>query len=510
MVDIGEQTDFNPSTTNTLYDDFAASWQMNMDFAEMYLNILQGGSYLDVFGGKATEAASQYTWRKNNSIALDFAADLINLRVDNIFRTAPVRSYEDSPYATFIEEFLQDVDGGGSDINKFMKKALRSYYVNGIDIVVDKRSSDIQPENLAQERELGIRPYLGMFSPLERVDWSVDHGNNYLWVRYDLGMSPSTDELLSDEQYQQYITFNKNEWRLYSQVENSDKTSSTYVTSGNIGINEVPVVPMYFETSSRSDFPLMPISLLTRISPIARYILNLTSQAQLDLYISVAFMAITGIDADDTPGEITPGIVWTLPEGSTVEEMGKNVAPVVEKREWINLLIGEILRLGKLTGGTGDLEARAASGVQVSLERTDLENEMRSTSEQLEATEEEVMRLAVSRMVGRSITKEELQYNVEYNTKFITQSVNAIIEQAKAFFEIGAGQIAEASPDLAKIVVTKILDALAKDDDLNYMEAWEQIQKATFVKPKELVAETDGSTDKDDIEGAVEDTVNNV
>ena len=146
---IETQTDFDPSATNGIYDELKPSWELNRDFAEMHLHVLRDGGYLDPFGstGTATEASSQYAWRKGASMAIDHCADLINLRVDNIFRSPPVRKYEDSPHKEFIEAFTANVDGGGTDMDAFMRRALRAHYVNGVDIVVDKQAP---PEGVTQ------------------------------------------------------------------------------------------------------------------------------------------------------------------------------------------------------------------------------------------------------------------------------------------------------------------------------------------------------------------------
>ncbi len=188
-------TDFNPAATSDLYDELKESWQLNQDFAEMNLQILREGKHLDAFGSGA-EAAAQYLWRKNVSFAVDHCADLINLRVDNIFRTLPRRRYGESPHRDFIDAFIKSVDGGGTSMDAFMRRCLRMHYVNGVDFVIDKESAppNVRPRSLAQERQLGLLPYVQAFSPLERLDWAADHAGRYLWARYKLGDVPASDE----------------------------------------------------------------------------------------------------------------------------------------------------------------------------------------------------------------------------------------------------------------------------------------------------------------------------
>ena len=474
------ETKFDPSATNGIYDKLKGSWEMNRDFAEMHLHVLREGGYLDRFGsgGDAKEAEGQYKWRKGASMAIDHCADLINLRVDNIFRSPPVRKYDGSPYKEFIEAFTANVDGGGTDMDTFMRRALRAHYVNGVDIVVDKQAPPpgVQPATLAQEQELGLLPYLHAFGPLERLDWACDHAGAYLWARYDMGGEPPADEMSEGNPARQYLTMTRDEWRLY-RVEGEESKLTTMQT-GPMSLGVCPIVPLYFKESVRSDYPKVPLSLLTRIAPIARYMLNLLSQGQLDLYLSVAFYAITGLDdAARAPTEITPSCSWVLPEGVTVEQLGQVVAHIEEKREWLKMAMDAILRIGKLTGGSGELESRASSGVQVAVERTDLDNEMRMTATQAEATEREIIRLAVSRYKGESVPHDALGYAVEYNTKYVLTPVTELIRQAKEFFGIN---VHEQTPGLARILLTKVLDAVASDDDEAYKAALAEIDEATF------------------------------
>jgi len=473
------ETDFDPSATSAVYDELRGSWELNRDFAEMHLHVLRRGDYLDRFGSAADagvrEAQTQYDWRRQASMAIDHCADLINLRVDNLFRAAPERRYEHSPYREFLGVFLADVDRGGTGMDEFMRRALRAHYVNGVDIVVDKQSPPpgIVPTSLAAERQLGLLPYLHAFGPLERLDWACDHAGRYLWARYDLGEVPPADETEAGGG-RQYLTVTRDRWRLYE----TDGEGATMVRTGPITTGCCPVVSWYYKESIRGEYARVPLSLLTRIAPIARYMLNLLSQGQLDLYLSVAFYAVTGLDdVQRAPREITPSCSWVLPEGVDVRQLGEVVAHIAEKRRWLKLAMEAILRIGKLTGGTGELKSTANSGAQVAVERTDLDNEMRMTAVQAEAVEREIVRLAVSRYKGRPVSDEEIGYSVEYNKRYVLSSADDLIRQAREFFGIGVG---DQTQTLGRMLLAKILDAVAKQDDARYAEALAEIERATF------------------------------
>lgn len=478
LLETGERTtDFDPTQTSAVYDLFAPSWRMCGDFAEMHQHILQDGTYLDRFGeGTGTvEPASQFNWRKQASFAMDCCADLIDLRVGNIFRTPRVRTFDRSPWRDFIGRFVDDVDGGGTSLDAFMAAALRKCYATGVDVVVDKSGA---PPGAAltreHERQLGGVPYVMALTPLERVDWACDHAGRYKWVRYDLGAEPPESEEVC-EGPRRFLTLSPDEWRLYRV--GGDGDGSVTVTSGPMRLGTVPVVRLYYAESSRGDCRGVPLSLLTRIAPVARAMLNLVSQGQLDIYMAIGVLAAIGVDADCLPTEMSPMCWLGLPEGSSVQHLQPAVEHVREKREWIRMLSEAILRMGKLTGPTGELVGRATSGFQVAAERTDLDNEMSQMASELEAAERSVIRLAVSRMEGRLVSAEEIGYAVEYNRKYVLTPAADIVRQAREFFDAGLDRRA---PEMARIFLGRILDNLLKKDDPRYAEIAKAIEEANL------------------------------
>ena len=471
-------TDFDPSETNGVYDLFAPAWRMCRDFAEMHEHVLRSGEYLDRFGAGAgsLEPVSQYGWRKQASFAMDYCADLIDLRVGNIFRTSPVRLFDRSPWSEFIARFVEDVDGGGTHMDAFMTRALRQYYISGVDIVIDKtRTPEApEPETRDQELQLGRRPYLAALSPLERVDWACDHAGGYKWVRYDLGRQPAPSEDAAPGP-RRYLTLTADQWRLYQVSEDGD--SPVRFSSGSMRLGLPPVVSFYYRQSVRPEYRGVPLSLLTRIAPVARALLNLVSQGQLDIYMAIGVLAAIGVDADRLPKEMAPMCWLGLPDGAKIQHIHPAVEHVQEKRKWIAMLSEAILRMGKLIGATGKADARATSGFQVAAERTDLDNEMSATASQMESVERDVIRLAVSRMEGRLVDHAEIGYGVEYNKKYVLTPASDIVAQAREFFATGlTGDV----PQISRLFLSRVLDSMVKKDDPRYPEIARAIENANF------------------------------
>lgn len=466
---------FDPSTTSTIYDLMAPQWVLNRDFGEMHLDILRSGTYLERFGGKGNEEGEpdeQYTRRREWSFAMDHCQDLIGLRVDNIFRTPPQRHYENSPFTKQIDAFLIDVDGGGTHMNTFMKKCLTMYYINGCDIVIDKQSSDIAPLNASQEAELGLTSYLHAFGPLERLAWSADHAGRYIWVRYALGEMASPDETVESTGWNQYLTMTQIDWTLYSVPSG---TGETVVVNQPHALNTVPVVSFYFKESIRSDLIKVPLSLLTRIAPIAENLLNLVSQIQLDIYHNIVHKVASGVKASQLPTSFAPGVTWAFEDAEAkLEYVQGDTDHIVEKREWANMLIETILRIGKLIGHSGELKTRATSGVQVAVERSELDNEMRMSATQAEAVESEVIRMVISRDVGREVSAEELQYTVDYNKNYVLTGITEIITNIQTLVK---SQAHLEVPAPLQVLLRQLMDALSSEDDEIHAAGLAQIEK---------------------------------
>ena len=472
-------TNFDPTGTSEIYYELLDEWVLNQDVAEMHLHNLRNGDLLDEFGGghdQQKEAKAVYAWRKAASFAADQCAELIDARVGNLFRTAPVREYADSPWAVKIEAFLENVDGAGTGMTTFMQKHLPQYYINGVDFVVDKPHQDgVAPITLAQEQQLGLMPYVQAFSPMDRVDWSVTSAGKFNWARYSLGTPPRIDEADDATDVVEYLTLMPEAWRLYK----AGGEEGTQVLEGQHTLGVCPIVPFYYAESVIAGYERVPMSLMTRIAPIARYLLNLISQIQIDVYRNVCFMVVTGTTADKVPESLAPSLVWAFKDESVVVKLlSGEVAHIIQKVDLANSLMQAILRLGKMSDATGESKTRATSGVQVAVERTDLDNEMRATAEQLAQVEADIVWMAMSRLDGKPIDKADLGYSVKYCTNYVLTDKAARIDHAKEMLSIpGMG---ENVPELCRIIVTEVLDSFVHPDADVYETAKAEIDAAEF------------------------------
>lgn len=459
---------FDPSQTNSIYDRLSPGWRANQDFAEMLPHVLAEGRYLDEFGGATREAPGQYALRKRMSVALDLCQDLVDLRVDNLFRIGPVREFSSSPFAAEIERFCDDVDGAGTSLDAFMRRAARAMYVNGVDIVVDRRPD---------------RPYLSAFGPLERPDWACDDAGRYLWVRYDLGSAPPGDEDEPAPPLRRFLTLTRDGWRLHAAGEAGSADLDT--SSGPHALGVCPVVSFYYRTSNRPEMPKVPLSLLTRLTPIARFLLNLVSQGQLDLYLTVAFFIATGVGPEEVPEEMGAATCWALPNPEAkIHHAVLGCEHIAEKRQWLSLALEAMLRIGKVAGLAGlsaSSAGRATSGIQVAVERTELDNELRATAAEAERVEKRIVQLAISRLHppagGGVIPLDRLGYDVQYNKEYVLTPAIDLVRQVRELVDSGVHQ---ASPSLLRLQLRKLLTTLSRRGDIDYQAALDELRQASL------------------------------
>ncbi len=469
----------DPQITNPLYDIFAEAWAANRDFAEMHPHILRNGTYLTEFG--AAENPEQYTLRKSWSLAIDLCQYLIDVRMGNLFRSPPKRSFGESEHKKIIEDFLADVDQGGADMDAFMRDVVRQMYISGVDVMVDKTREDGEPQTRADET--GV-PFVQAFGMLDRRDWDTDHGGGYTFVRFALGTTPRTDEGQEGSQECRFITFTPEGWRLHTVTTTTDnkgvERSTTDTIDGEHNLGQVPVVQFYLAESTRQDFRAIPLSLMTRQTPIAQYMLNLLSQEQLDLYVTVASFVAMGITAEEIPSAITAGGVWAFGNAEAkLQQIVSSVDHVKVKQELIQALMLAQLRIGKMTGVMSELQGHAESGVQVAIESGPLFNELSSTAGQAEDTEMKIIQLVVSRATGSDglVPMGNLGYHVEYNRKFLIEPTAEIIKMAKDIIGLGVG---DEVPALTQLALDKVLDTMTREADPLFDDATKQIADAIF------------------------------
>ena len=436
---------FNPFEAGELYRRHAARWQLETDAAEMTLDVLAGGQYLPRFS--AREHADDYAYRRSMCVPLDMCRDGVRIRVDNLWRTPPRRSVDaSSRHRDILLPLLGDCDGEGTGLDEFMRRAVWQHYVTGVDIVA--QMPELPDGAAVRSRGELVRrrllPYFLQFGPLDRLDWACGGSRGFLWARYCLGRASSGDELAAAPDATDFLTLTAGGWRLWRAESppaggdggESEPPRVVLLREGAHALGRPPIVKLYFAESAKSGQGGVPLSLLTRPAVVARVAMNLKSQADAELLAAVPRWLATGFQKGELPEAYGGGMLIAAqdPKAALAVVQGA-VSHIAEKRAWLMLYLGEILRLLKFRGGMAEVEANSGSGLKLALERTDLDNELRATAAQCERAELEMMRQAVVLATGETIppdrAAETLGYAVAYNRDFVLEPAGEMLDNIR-------------------------------------------------------------------------------
>ncbi len=463
------ETEFNPFQTGALYNRHRDRWQLETDIAEMTLDVLAAGTYLPRFSDK--EHLSDYAYRRAMSVPLDMCRDGVRIRVDNIWRTPPRREVPRTRHAELIRRLIHDADGDGTPLDEFMRRAAWNYYVTGADIVTQVTSSPegVRIRSKADETRHNIRPYFVQFTPIQRYDWAVNGSGNFLWARYCLGEAPASDEFAAPRKaVTWFLTLTGAEWRRHQAIQaDGSREMVIRTTAGRHAFGRPPVTKLYYAESTKPGQGGVPLSLLTRPAVVAKVAMNLKSQADADLLAAVTRWFATGVRGDEIPDTYGPNSLIKFPNpDSKIAVLQGDVGHIAEKRAWLLLYLGEILRLLKFRGGMAEIEAHAGSGLKLAIERTDLDNELRATAAKFEQTELEMMRQAVVVATGQEIKPEEaaekLGYSVHYNRDFVLEPLGEMLDNVRKYVRdcaLVAGEV----PSILKEMLRQVGNMLARD-----------------------------------------------
>ncbi len=474
---------FNPHQNSPLYDTHRSRWQMELDASEFTLDVVEAGTYLSRFSDK--EHPDDYAYRKRMSCPLDMCRDGVRIRVDNLWRTNPRRTVRPGKYAGLIATLIHNADGAGTSLDAFMRGACWDMYVTGVDVVTQVTASDgAKLRTKADELAAGIRPYFSRFSPLERPDWAVNGAGGFLWARYCLGTDPRLDERDAvGSPATRFLTLTDSQWRVWRADATGDGRTAVRLTGrGPNVLGRPPIIKLYFSESRKPGSGGVPLSLLTRPAMVAHVAMNLKSQADADLLAAVTRWMLSGVGADELPDTYAPGVVWKIPNPEARLQIAQgDVAHIREKRKWLGLYLAEILRLLKFRGGMAEINATAGSGLKLAIERTDLDNELRATAGQLEATELEMMRQAVSMVTGRVIAPEEaaseLGYSVVYNRDYALEPVAEMLANIRTWVRDCSGVAAQA-PQIGREMVRQLANMLMRDGSDAHTKAMAEVDVA--------------------------------
>lgn len=163
--------------THPLYGTQVKTWD--------YLNrsYQGGGSYRDAgylrkyLNEDAAPGGNQYLQRLIATPLDNHVQTVVNVYRSYIFKTEPMRNLGLAGEFYGADEFLEDCDLDGTDLNDFQRSVSDLLSVYGSAWVCVDRPA-YQAQTLAEEQALGIRPYVSLYSPIQVLDWKYERALN--------------------------------------------------------------------------------------------------------------------------------------------------------------------------------------------------------------------------------------------------------------------------------------------------------------------------------------------
>jgi hypothetical protein len=246
------------------------------------------------------EDDAAYETRVDRSVLSPYTSRLIETAAGAILRK-PIH-IEGDPYWL---ELAKDIDGIGSSINEYARRALVSSLTFGHSAILIDYPAASGAMNLAEERAMGRRPYFVHIDAPQIWGWRKEAGTNrLLQVRiHDYDVRPLNE--FGEEQVEEMRVIYPGRYDLYT-LGRSTETVNLDETGG-YSLDEIPLVPIY---SNRRGVLVSQPSLLD----IAN--LNITHyQRQADLIhaLHIAAMPTLVLEGwDDTNGTASLGVNYAI------------------------------------------------------------------------------------------------------------------------------------------------------------------------------------------------------
>ncbi len=244
------------------------------------------------------EDEDAYRTRVDRSVLSPYTSRLIETAAGAILRK-PIQ-IEGDPY---WQELANDIDGLGSNINEYARRALVSSLTYGHSAILVDYPAATEARNLAEERAMGRRPYFVHVDAPQIWGWRKETGTNrLLQVRiHDYDVRPLNE--FGEEQIEQMRVIYPGKYDLYTLGQDVVEFTAT----GGYSLDEIPLVPIY---SNRR-------GLLISLPPLLDIAnLNITHyQRQADLIhaLHIAAMPTLVLEGwDDTTGSSTMGVNYAI------------------------------------------------------------------------------------------------------------------------------------------------------------------------------------------------------
>ncbi|MDD6133298.1 MAG: hypothetical protein PUB49_01105 [Selenomonadaceae bacterium] len=382
------------------------------------------------------ESDDDYRFRCENAYYLNYFAPIVNALVDPIFKKMPLRDYK-SAMDGVIADFLQDVDGNGTDMDTFIKRAAVMAKVYGVSFIVVDNFKDMNARTMAEVQRFRQYPYLYVVGPEDVQEYGIDRNGQLTFIEFREQESQDNGAITY-----RYTRFTRDGWSISG-------GSSGVKSAGQYNFGRVPVVPLFSRLLEQKT--MRPSSDMMPIAKTAKALYNHCSWLG-EILRNQTFPLLTIPSFDVT--ELTIGNNNALGYNPNSTHEPDFIAPPSDPaktlQEQCGMLVQEMYRMANLSFIMG-MTNQNTSGVarQWEFERTN--QQLANFAVQCGRAEEAIMDLFAQWL------NTDIGYSVTYPDDFGVVDVGAQIEMAQAVLDLGL------TSELKTEVLKRVMGAYCPD-----------------------------------------------
>ena len=424
---------------NTVYNDYYAQWKYLL---ASYLGgeEYRRGNYLTRY---ILETPQEYQSRLLSTPLDNHCASVISVYTSFLFREQPEREFGSIEYMPELEQFMEDADFDGRNLDAFMKEVAIWMNVFGHTWIIVAKPN-IAAETRAEEVAAGIRPYLSLITPLMVLDWTYSRDLNGRLVLTYLRYLEEINDSVSTVK----------EWTPETVRTVQVDIKKTLINFDIIEPNQLGYIPAVCAYARRSTVRGIGISAIADIADAQRFIYNNTSEVEqsirLDSHPSLVKTPETqaGSGAGSIihmPDNLDPGLRPFLLEysGASVDAIYKSIEQTTQA----------IDRMAN-TGAVRATEARTMSGVAMETEFQLLNARLSEMADNLELAEEQMWQIWAN--YQGTIWDGEIEYPGSFNIR----------DTGKEIEQLRTARDTATDPVVLRKIDEQILDWMGEEDEM--------------------------------------------
>ena len=230
----------NPGNRDPQILSMMGSWErIAMALASSSALRSRGARFIPQLPG---EDAAGYDARTSKFVHVPWFEELSELAVHKLFRKTLNFQTEDQA----LQEWIEDVDGTGTDLEAFWKLVTKIAVQYGHCHVLTDMATDVVPRTLLEEQQLAVKPNLFVIRPEQVVGFRTKRvaGREQLTQFRYLEMAQVEDGRYGSKWVERVRVLEPGKFELWEKADNRAERWSL-IEQGTYGLNEIPVSTVY-------------------------------------------------------------------------------------------------------------------------------------------------------------------------------------------------------------------------------------------------------------------------